>query len=122
MMLTVIWSFNFGALYTKIEKLDGPSLNVQIVEWFYLYKTSVQWSPYAVTAQNTTTQKMRESGTIHWLRGVGWYGITIICYVEVVIILPGEYFFCMQLRICFSNVLKVPYRNFNAVLFIVADF
>ncbi len=25
MMLTLIWSFNFGALYTKNEKLDGPS-------------------------------------------------------------------------------------------------
>ncbi len=75
-----------------------------------------------MAAQNTTTPKMWESGTIHWLRGVGWYGIPVICYAEGVIILPGEHFFCMQLRICFSNVLKVLYRNFNAVLFIIVDF
>ncbi len=122
MMLTLIWNFNFGMLYTKNEKLEAPNLNVWNVEWFFFYKTSAQRSPYAMAAQNTTTPKMRESGTIHWLCGVGWYRIRVIYYVEAGIILPEEYFFCMQLRICFSNALKVVYHNYNAVLFIIADF
>ncbi len=121
MMLTLTWSFIFGALYTKNEKSDRPSFNVWNVEWFFLYKTSVQRSPYVMAAQNTTTPKMRDSGTIQWLRGVGWYGIRVICYVEAVIILLEECF-CMQLRICLSNALKVVYHNLNAVLFIIADF
>ncbi len=121
MMLTLTWSFNFHALYTKNEKLHTPSLNVRNVEWFFLYKTSIQRSLYVMAAQNTTTPNIRESGTIRLLRGVGWYGILVICYVEAIIILPGEYLFCMQLRICFSNVLKVLRGNFSAVLFIIAD-
>ncbi len=59
---------------------------------------------------------------IYWLHSVGCYGIRVISYDEAIIIFPVEYFFCMQLRICFSNALKVLYRNFNAVLFIIADF
>ncbi len=81
----------------------------------------VQRSTYVMAAQNTTTPKMQESGTIHWLCGVGWYGIPVIYYVEAVIILLGEYFFCMQLTKCFSNVLRILYRNFS-VLFTIADF
>ncbi len=51
---------------------------------------------------------------------IGYYSLTAQCrvkwntsylYVEAVIILPGEHFFCMQLRKCFSNILKVLYRN-----------
>ncbi len=118
MTLTLLWSFNFGALCIKNGKSDKPSLNVRNVEWFFLYKMSVRWSPYVMATQNTTIPKMWESSTIHWLHGVGWYRILVICYVEAAIILPGEYFFCIQLRICFSNILKVLYRNFNAVLFI----
>ncbi len=77
MILTLIWSFIFGALYTKNNKSDGPSLNVRNVEWFFLYETSVPQSLYVIAAQNTTTPKMWELGTIHWLYGVRWYGITI---------------------------------------------
>ncbi len=95
MMLTLIWSFNFGALYTKSEKSDRPSLNIRNVEWFFLYKTSIQQSLYIMAVQNTTTPKIRESGTTHWLCGVGWNVIPVICYVEAVINSPGEYFFCI---------------------------
>ncbi len=101
LMLRLLRSSNFGVLYTKNEKSDGPSLNVRNVEWFFLYKMSVQWNPYIMAAQNTITPKMWESGTIHWLHGVGWHRIPVICYVEAVIIMPGEYFFCIQLKMFF---------------------